>query len=114
MNNYLIPANTKKGMLILGIFRTVDLIMFGIGCCITLLLLAFMPMSDTITVVLVLSPALITGFLVVPIPYYHNLLTVLGELYEFLTTRQKFYWKGWCCRDGAYESESKTTKKTAK
>ncbi len=103
MNNYLIPANTKKGMLILGVFKPFDLIMFGSGCIVSLLLLAFVPIADTLTVVLVLSPAIVTGFLVVPIPYYHNLLTVLGELYEFLTSRQKFYWKGWCSRDGIDE-----------
>ena len=113
MNNYLIPANTKKGMLILGIFRTFDLIMFGIGCAVSLLLLVFFPMTDTVMVVLVLSPALVTGFLVVPIPYYHNLLTVLGELYEFLTSRQKFYWRGWCVRDGINEPKEKY-KATAK
>ena len=103
MNNYLIPANTKKGMLILGVFKPFDLIMFGTGCLISIILLALVPIADTLTVVLVLMPALVTGFLVIPIPYYHNLITVIGELYDFLTSRQKFYWKGWCPRDGVDE-----------
>lgn len=98
--NYLIPANTKKGMLILGVFKPFDLILFGTGVGISVLLLAFLPMVDTVTVILVLIPAFVTGFLVVPIPNYHNLLTVIGELYEFLTSRQKYYWKGWCIRNG--------------
>ncbi len=108
MNGYLIPANTKKGMLIFGIFRTFDLIMFGIGVVISIILLALVPIADTITVVLILLPALITGFLVIPLPYYHNLLTILGELYEFMTNRQKYYWKGWCIRNGMDEKESTT------
>ena len=30
-NTYLIPANTKKSMLIFGVFNTVDMIIFGVG-----------------------------------------------------------------------------------
>ena len=33
-NSYLIPANSKKSMLILGYFNTVDLIIFGCGLAI--------------------------------------------------------------------------------
>lgn len=105
MNNYLIPANTKKGMLILGVFKPFDLALFSTGCIISILLLAFIPAADTLTIILVLAPGLITGFLVMPIPYYHNFLTVIGELYDFLSSRQKYYWKGWCVKDGIDESE---------
>lgn len=97
--NYLIPANTKKGNLILGIFRPFDLILFGIGVLITLILLAAMPMTDTTQVILVILPALITTFLIVPIPNYHNMLTIILELYAFLTNRQRYIWKGWCVKD---------------
>ena len=48
--NYLIPANTKKGELILGIFRGFDLILFGVGILLTLTLLVSMPMNDTMPV----------------------------------------------------------------
>ena len=41
--NYLIPANTKRGRLILGWFRPFDIILFGSGILVTLLLLAFLP-----------------------------------------------------------------------
>jgi len=94
--NYLIPANTKKGQLILGIFRKFDLILFGSGILLTMLLLAFLPLSSTLVTILVLSPALITGFLVMPVPYYHNMLNIIIEMYEFLTNRQTYRWKGWC------------------
>lgn len=100
MNNYLIPANTKKGQLILGMFRKFDLILFGIGIFITLILLIAMPLPSIWMTILILMPAAICGFLVVPIPYYHNMLVVLTELYDYLTTNQKYEWKGWCYKDG--------------
>ncbi len=104
--NYLIPANTKRGNLILGLFRPFDLILFGTGVIISVILLAIMPLSSTVVTVLVLAPALITGFLVIPIPYYHNMLNVLMELFEFITSRQKYIWKGWCVEYGEENSKS--------
>jgi len=98
--DYLIPANTKKGQLILGWFRPFDLALFATGVLITVLLLAILPLQSTLGVILVLSPALITGFLVMPVPHYHNMLNVIVEAYEFITHRQTYRWKGWCYRDG--------------
>lgn len=94
--NYLIPANTKRGQLILGIFRPFDLWLFGGGCLVTVILLAFLPLSSTVVTILILSPALISAFLVMPVPYYHNMLNVIVEAYEFFTNRQTYRWKGWC------------------
>ena len=105
MNNYLIPADTKKGSLIMGLFRPFDLILFGVGIFITLILLMALDLSSTLIAFIALSPALITGFLVMPIPYYHNMLTVITELFAFLTNRQRFYWKGWCITDEREESK---------
>ena len=98
--NYLIPANTKKGQLILGLFRPFDLILFGSGVLVSILLLSFLPLGDVWITILALSPGLITGFLVLPVPYYHNMLNIIVELYEFITNRQTYKWKGWCWRDG--------------
>ena len=98
--NYLIPANTKKGQLILGIFRPFDLILFGTGCLITVVLLATCPLTNTWVTIVILSPALITGFLVMPVPYYHNMLVVIMELYDFITSRQTYRWRGWCYKVG--------------
>lgn len=97
---YLIPANTKRGKLILGWFRPFDLALFGSGILVTLILLAFLRFSDTWGVIIGLAPALITGFLVMPVPYYHNMLNIIVEAYDFLTTRQRYYWKGWCYKSG--------------
>lgn len=106
-NNYLIPANTKRGKLIFGWFRPFDLYLFGGGILTTIVLLAFMPLSSTIMTILILSPACITGFLVMPVPYYHNMLTILIELYEFMTNRQTYRWKGWCWKYGAVKRKKR-------
>ena len=99
-NQYLIPANTKKGKLILGLFRPFDLYLFACGIFVTVVLMAFLPLTSTFVTILILSPALLTAFLVMPIPYYHNMLNVIVELYEFLTERQTYRWKGWCWKSG--------------
>ena len=97
---YLIPANTKRGKLIFGWFRPFDIALFGCGLLVSFILLAFLPLANTWVVILVLSPAFITAFLVMPVPYYHNMLNIIVELYEYLTNRQTYRWKGWCWRDG--------------
>ena len=101
MNNnmYLIPANSKKSMMIFGMFYPFDLILFGTGITITLILLMVLPLSSLIVSLLAISPGLLTGLLVFPLPNYHNTLTVLIDLWEFFTTRQKYVWKGWCVMD---------------
>ena len=99
-NNYLIPANTKRGRLILGLFRPFDLALFGCGILVTIILLAFMPLNSTFITIMALAPAFITAFLVMPVPYYHNMLNIIVEMYEFLTTRQTYRWKGWCWKSG--------------
>ena len=56
-NQYLIPANTKKGQLLFGIFMPVDLLIFGVGIGITLLALVIMSAigaMDNFTSILVL------------------------------------------------------------
>ena len=99
-DQYLIPANTKKGKLILGLFRPFDLALFGSGILVTIMLLAFLPLDSTALTIVLLSPAFICAFLVMPVPYYHNMLNIIVELYEFLTTRQTYRWKGWCWKSG--------------
>ena len=78
-NQYLIPANTKRGKLILGWFRPFDLALFGSGILVSLLLLAFLQFDSTISIIIGLAPALITGFLVMPVPNYHNMLNIIIE-----------------------------------
>ena len=103
MNNYLIPANSKKSLLIFGVFNKLDLIMFSIGIVATLLLLLILPIDKLTFAVIALAPALVTGFLVLPIPNYHNMLTIIKEGFSFFTQRRNFVWKGWCFDHGEDE-----------
>lgn len=96
MGNYLIPANSKKSMLIFGLFYKFDLILFGTGLGMTLLMLTIMPIAQMSFAIIAIVPLLTVSFLVFPIPNYHNVLTVIISAITFFTTRQKFVWKGWC------------------
>ena len=100
MNNYLIPANSKKSQLILGFFRGIDLILFGSGVGITLILLLTIQSANMGVMMLILAPALITGFLVMPVPNYHNVLQFIVNFYTYFSERRRYYWKGWCYQDG--------------
>lgn len=106
MNQFLIPANSKKSMLIFGTFRPIDLIIFGCGIGVTVILLISLPLNDLPMLVLALSPVLVTGLLVFPVANYHNVLTVLITIYQFYTSRQKFIWKGWCASYGTKDSNT--------
>ena len=96
MNNYLIPANSKKSQLILGFFNMVDLILFGSGVLVTLVLLLTIQSTNIGVMILILTPALITGFLVMPVPNYHNVLQFIVNVDTYLSNRKRYYWKGWC------------------
>lgn len=102
---FLIPANSKKSMLIFGAFNPSDLIILCTGLGISLLLLLLLPLDSLPIAIGAISPGLICGFLVFPIPNYHNTLTVIANVYIFYTTRQRFIWKGWCFLDGDKEQK---------
>ncbi len=99
MNNYLIPANSKKSQLIFGFFKPIDLILFGSGCALTILLLVLIHNATAIEMLIILLPAVITGFLVTPIMYYHNVLQFITNVVTFYVNPRKYYWKGWCVKD---------------
>ncbi len=99
-NSYLIPANSKKSILIFGVFNTFDLVLFGTGLGISFLLMMFLPINNFWIAILSITPGIICGFLVFPIPNYHNVRTVIKNAWIFYTTRQRYIWKGWCAGDG--------------
>ena len=94
--NYLIPANSKKSLKIFGIFYKFDLILFLIGVGISFILVIAMPVEDIKIAVISVLPGCLAGLLVFPVPHYHNVLTVIIDVWTFITSRQKFVWKGWC------------------
>ncbi len=94
--NYLIPANSKRSMLILGYFRPLDLGIFAIGLCTSLLFLLIIEGNSIFAVMLKLFPGLFATFLVLPLPNYHNVRILIREIYEFIMNRRVYIWKGWC------------------
>lgn len=102
-NLYLIPANSKKSMLILGFFTPVDLFIFGMGIVFTIFLLMFVQTADLKVMLLIILPALISTFLILPVPHYHNMYQLLTNVYNFFTKTRRYYWKGWCV--SSYEEQ---------
>ena len=96
---FLIPANSKKSMLILGVFDLFDLILFATGVSISILALFLFQPNSLFWAIFDITPGLVCGFLVMPIPNYRNTRVLLTEIYNFFTSRQKFIWKGWCIKD---------------
>lgn len=99
MGGFLIPANSKRSMLIFGLFNKFDLVLFGSGLGVSFILLLLLPLDSLLVALLAIAPGLVTGFLVIPVPNYHNILTVLKSIFEFYTNNQKYIWKGWCYYD---------------
>lgn len=104
-DSYLIPANSKKSMLKFGVFNDFDLILFGSGIGISMLLMMILSVDNLLIAILALMPGAICGFLVIPVPNYHNVRTVIKNAWEFFTTRQRYIWRGWCFEDGEREEK---------
>lgn len=83
----------------------IDLIIFGSGLTVTFILVMILPMQITWVSILAILPGIITGILVLPIAYYHNVRQLIVEIFQYFTKRNRFIWKGWCFLD---ESESGT------
>ena len=108
MDNYLIPANAKRGQYLFGLFRPMDLIIFGIGVVTSLILIAFMPLEETWAAIVAITPGVICSLLVAPVAHYHNVLQLLIEIYQYFTNRRVYMWKGWCAfNESEFESRNK-------
>ena len=104
MNQFLIPANTKRGQLIFSMFRPVDLAILMTGVTITFALLIVLSKTNADSIIKILSvfPGLICVGLVVPIPNYHNVLVGIGEIISYYSNNRNYKWRGWCA---VYEHE---------
>lgn len=105
-NQFLIPANTKKGQLIMGIFLPIDLAIFCIGLAVTFvaLILASEFGAGTWVSILSIIPAGVACVLVFPFPNYHNVRVAIGEIINFYSNNRNYVWRGWCIK---YESRDK-------
>ena len=103
MHEYLIPANSKKGQLICNIFRWFDLILLLIGALITVVLMFALPGDHFLMLFVKLLPLGGCVLMVMPIPYYHNVLVFLQEALLYFTSQREYRWKGWCATYGLDE-----------
>ena len=95
---YLIPANSKSGQLIFNFMRPIDLVVFLVGLALTIILFLAIGNSSLVATIIKLIPIAIGGFLIVPIPNYHNVMEFTKDAIKFMFNRRIYYWKGWCVR----------------
>lgn len=105
MEEYLIPANSKKGQLIFNVFRPIDLGILIVGGFVTLMFLLLIKGDSLIITFLKLLPLGASVLLVMPIPYYHNVLVFLEEFFIYIMEQKEYSWKGWCASDGVDEQQ---------
>ena len=103
MNQYLVPANSKKSQLIFGFFTWADLIACGIGGGLTIVLLVVLRDPSTLEMIISILPLLISALLVFPIAHYHNVMQLLSNIFNYVFGIKKYYWKGWCVKDDTDE-----------
>lgn len=104
-NIYLIPANSKKSMLYFSLFNRTDLIILIGGVVITFTaLLICNNVESTMIKFFCATPALSALLLVSPLPYYHNVRTLIGNIYTYFVRRKNYFWRGWCVKDEARKS----------
>jgi len=104
VDNFLIPANSKKSQLIFGFFTGIDLAVFCIGALFTIALLVVNETNSIYVILIECLPLLISGFLVMPVMHYHNVMTLIGNIFTFFFSQRMYKWKGWCVKD-AYGRE---------
>lgn len=103
---YLVPANTKKSMLIMGFLRRIDLTIALTGIGISFLLLAILGgTSSTLLLLLACLPGIIAAILVLPIPNYHNTLVGIQSIMRYYRERKRYIWRGWCMSDESSEQK---------
>ncbi len=103
-NEYMIPANSKNSMLILGMFNATDLIIGGTGMAITLILLFIVKADTLMGAFIILLPLLVCVFLIVPLPNQHNVRTFIKNIWTYFVEQKEYRWKGWCIR---YDEDTK-------
>lgn len=105
MNGSLVPANTKKSMLIFGMLRPIDAIILGTGISISVILLIIFNNAGTIITIVSCIPMAVSLILVLPIPNYHNTLVAIQSILRFYNERRNYIWRGWCIYDEFKDSK---------
>ena len=105
-NRYLIPANTKRSMLILGLFNKIDLVIFLVGVALTIMLMLIVGSDTPLAIGVNLAPLIICTIMVAPVPNHRNVWNFTVNVYTFFANQRKYRWSGWCMLHGEDE-ESK-------
>lgn len=105
MNQYLIPANSKRSMMILGLFTPIDLIIIGVGGGITAFLMLIINAQNLKDILTILTPLLISAVMVLPVPNHRNIWNLTANIYNYFSKRRTYYWKGWCFTNGEDETK---------
>ena len=96
MNGYIIPANSKKSLLFMGMFKGTDIWILAIGIIISLFLMFGISGDELWILVIKLFPLATAVTLVLPIPYYHNVMTWIVEVVTYIQSQKEYKWRGWC------------------
>lgn len=110
MNQYIIPANSKKSQLYFGLFHEIDMVIFGSGILVSILLFVILKEDTLLMTVLKIVPTIGAIFLVVPIPNYHNVRVLIREIVSYIFRQKIYYWRGWCA-SYVGDTEQKATNK---
>ena len=95
-NDFLVPANTKKSILIFGMLRPIDALILGTGILTSVIMLIITSNMGTLLLIISCIPMLVALGLVLPIPNYHNVLVTIQSILRFYRERRNYIWKGWC------------------
>lgn len=96
MNGYLIPANSKKSLLFMGMFNGTDLWILGTGIVISLIFMFAISDDSLLALVIKIFPIGAAVTMVLPVPYYHNVITFIMEVIAYLQATKEYKWRGWC------------------
>ena len=69
----------------------------GIGLSI-IFFIVLQDFNDLFSSLLKILPACLGGFLVVPVPNYHNVMEFIKDMLKFFFNRRVYRWRGWCVR----------------
>lgn len=97
------PKNFKKGKLIGGIYRPIDLMILIGGLAISFLAeLIYMTVTKDINAfifILLLIPVGIAILLTAPLGVYHNVLQACSIWFKFQLQQKNYKWEGICLTD---------------
>jgi len=105
MNNFLIPSNSKRSMLIFGLFRPIDLGIFIGGGVLTFMLIFINVPEDLTDIFIDLLPLLVASAMIAPVPNQMNVWSFTVNIYSFLVHQRNYRWRGWCKSYGKQEDE---------